>query len=190
MNDKKQCIILIGPMGVGKTTIAKRLAKTLNLPYINCDQLRHKYFAKMSSYDKDEVKRLQKADQALTYYYYMNAFELAFIERILKDYPKGVFDFGGGHSVYATKMQNNKMMQLLEPYHYVFFLRYCQDIDTSIAALSKRHKLPYGVSRKFYNTLNSLYIKSSCNTRLAKYIVNTKDKLPTQTVEQIIRVIK
>ncbi len=32
-------IVLIGPMGVGKTTIGKKLAKTLELPFIDTDAL-------------------------------------------------------------------------------------------------------------------------------------------------------
>ena len=32
-------IVLVGPMGVGKTTIGKKLAKTLRLPFADSDQL-------------------------------------------------------------------------------------------------------------------------------------------------------
>jgi shikimate kinase len=36
---KTGAIVLVGPMGVGKTTIGKKLARTLDLPFIDTDQL-------------------------------------------------------------------------------------------------------------------------------------------------------
>lgn len=34
----EKAIVLVGPMGVGKTTIGKKLAKTLNIPFTDTDQ--------------------------------------------------------------------------------------------------------------------------------------------------------
>lgn len=36
---KEQPIVLVGPMGVGKTTIGKKLSKALGLPFADSDQL-------------------------------------------------------------------------------------------------------------------------------------------------------
>ena len=36
---KSKPIVLIGPMGVGKTTIGKKLARRLDLPFVDTDQL-------------------------------------------------------------------------------------------------------------------------------------------------------
>ena len=36
---KTGAIVLVGPMGVGKTTIGKKLARTMELPFIDTDQL-------------------------------------------------------------------------------------------------------------------------------------------------------
>lgn len=187
MDNKKQCIILIGPMGVGKTTISKKLAKQLGLPYIDCDGMRHKYYAQMPGYNKKYVRQLQKNNEALAYYQYMNPFELMYIEHILNQYPIGIFDFGAGHSVYDIKAHKDKMMVLLRPYQYVYMLRYCGNKEESIQALSRRHRLPYGISSEFYNIINRLYIESNCNIRLAKYIIDTKGKTVQQVVDQIRR---
>jgi shikimate kinase len=39
MPEKQEVIVLIGPMGVGKTTIGKKLAKILDMPFLDTDQL-------------------------------------------------------------------------------------------------------------------------------------------------------
>ena len=39
MMSKTGAIVLVGPMGVGKTTIGKKLARTMELPFIDTDQL-------------------------------------------------------------------------------------------------------------------------------------------------------
>lgn len=39
MPDAQQTVVLIGPMGVGKTTIGRKLAKALKVPFIDSDTL-------------------------------------------------------------------------------------------------------------------------------------------------------
>ena len=39
MSEKRDVVVLIGPMGVGKTTIGRKLAKALKVPFIDTDNL-------------------------------------------------------------------------------------------------------------------------------------------------------
>jgi shikimate kinase len=39
MPEKQEVIVLVGPMGVGKTTIGKKLAKILSIPFLDTDQI-------------------------------------------------------------------------------------------------------------------------------------------------------
>ena len=42
----KPRVVLVGPPGAGKTTIGHRLASTLNIPFIDTDQLIEKEYGK------------------------------------------------------------------------------------------------------------------------------------------------
>ncbi|MEY4349079.1 MAG: hypothetical protein RL719_376, partial [Actinomycetota bacterium] len=37
MPEKSSVVVLVGPMGVGKTTVGKKLAKALKVPFIDTD---------------------------------------------------------------------------------------------------------------------------------------------------------
>lgn len=39
MPERAEVIVLVGPMGVGKTTVGRKLAKTLGLPFVDTDSL-------------------------------------------------------------------------------------------------------------------------------------------------------
>jgi shikimate kinase len=39
MPERSEVIVLVGPMGVGKTTVGRKLAKSLGLPFIDTDNL-------------------------------------------------------------------------------------------------------------------------------------------------------
>lgn len=45
-----QSIVLVGPMGVGKTTIGKKLAKALEMPFIDTDHLFVKEYGAIADY--------------------------------------------------------------------------------------------------------------------------------------------
>lgn len=59
------CIVLIGPMGAGKTTLGKKLAKALELPFHDTDRLvETKHGAISSIFDKEGEQRFREYEQA------------------------------------------------------------------------------------------------------------------------------
>ena len=65
MNIKDKTIILIGPVGVGKSTISRELGRVLNLPVINVDLLRHcpktlDQIRRITLHTKSLIKKLDK----------------------------------------------------------------------------------------------------------------------------------
>lgn len=62
-------IIISGPPGTGKTTLGKRLAKDLNLPFVHKDGIKELLFDKLGWSDRAWSRRLGIASYALLYYF-------------------------------------------------------------------------------------------------------------------------
>ena len=91
-------IILIGPIGVGKSTLGKLLADTLDLPQCPMDQYRWEYYKEID-YDEEFAQKLGAIDFWALYMYWKE-FACYAVERLLSEHRNCVIDFGGGHSVY------------------------------------------------------------------------------------------
>lgn len=63
MPNKADVIVLVGPMGVGKSTVGKKLAKTLKLPFCDTDSLivaEHGPIDKIfETYGEDEFRKIE-----------------------------------------------------------------------------------------------------------------------------------
>src|SRR5579884_2907042 len=62
-------IIISGPPGTGKTTLGKRLAKELSLPFIHKDGIKELLFDKLGWSDRAWSKTLGIASYALLFYF-------------------------------------------------------------------------------------------------------------------------
>ncbi len=83
-------IILIGPVGVGKTTTAKLLSKKLDLPLVSMDDLRKNYYKEIG-YDEKHMLELKSQIGQKAVEQYWSIFDPHSIERILSDHQKCSF---------------------------------------------------------------------------------------------------
>lgn len=62
-------IIILGPPGSGKTTLGKRIAKDLNLPFIHKDGIKELLFDKLGWSDRAWSRKVGIASYAMLYYF-------------------------------------------------------------------------------------------------------------------------
>ncbi len=175
-------IILIGPVGVGKTTTAKLLSKKLNIPRIPFDDLRTDYYKEVGYSDEHRVE-LKKIHGQKAVEQYWSIFEPHAIERVLADHQNCIFDFGGGTTVCEYEFNFERIESALAPYSNVVLLIPSKDKKESLDIIYKRMNVkPNGFNMLEY------FVSNEAPYRLAKHTVYIKDKTPEQVCNEVLAV--
>ncbi len=185
-----QTIILIGPMGAGKTTIGKLISEQLGLQNVSLDEIRQPYYDEIG-YDNAVAKQIHSERGMAGILEYWKPFEAHSVERVLQDYDNCVIDFGAGQSVYDDEALFAKVKMALEPYPNVVLLIPSADKDEAIQALDTR--IPPDVPAEiipWYKDMNAYFVRHHANTDLAKIVVYTQAKTPDETCDEIIGKLK
>lgn len=183
-------IILIGPMGAGKTTIGERLSRHLNLGWIQLDEIRQPYYDEIG-YDHETTKQIHAEKGMTGIIEYWKPFEAYSVERVLADYPNSVIDFGAGQSVYEDEVLFARVKKALTPFPNVILLLPSPDIDETIRILKSR--VPAEITPDmldWFNDLNAHFIRHKSNGELAKITVYTNERTPDETCDDIIGKLK
>ena len=85
-------IIFIGPIGAGKSTIAKMVAEELSIPSFSLDKEEH--LAASAGYDIERYKRMWKENGLLDAYEYRRSFYDRLVPLFLASHDHGVLDLG------------------------------------------------------------------------------------------------
>lgn len=177
-------IVLIGPIGAGKSTLGELLAAHLDLPQCSMDELRWDYYKEIGY---DEAIAQQKREAGGWHLQdYWKPFESYAVGRLLADYHGCVIDLGAGHSVYEEARLFHPVKQVLAPYANVVLLLPSPDMDESIQILNERNSdLPDNT-----RDINELFVKHSSNYELAKLTVYTEGKTPAESCDEILSQLK
>ncbi|HKJ39530.1 MAG TPA: hypothetical protein VJ972_12200 [Anaerolineales bacterium] len=175
-------IILIGPIGSGKTTIAELLCTRTMLLHRSMDLLRWKYFEEIG-YDRHVASEKFAEGGFWALYHYWKPFEAYAVKRLLEDFTECVFDFGGSQTVYENDDRFEQVCGLLEPYPHIILLMPNPDKDESIRILHARNAY---VSDDQW-AVNELFIRHHSNYDLAKHIVYTEGKTPEETADEVLQ---
>lgn len=178
-------IILIGPIGAGKTTVGQLLSEQLQLPQVEMDGLRIGYYNEIG-YDEELARSKRETEGFWGIYQYWKPFEAYAVERLLADHKNCVIDFGAGHSVYEDEALFSRVQAILAPYEYVILLLPSPDPDESISILNEREEF----LREMKPNINEHFIRHHSNYDLAKHIVYTKGQTPEETCVQILGLLK
>jgi shikimate kinase len=191
-NAMSSTIILIGPLGAGKTTVGGLVAEKLGLPFCSVDQVREYYYQKVG-YDHAFAARIAASDQGVPgVLRYSKPFEAQMVQKILADHH-GVIDFGASNSVYDDKELFARVQNALAPYPNVVLLLPSPDLDESAEILKRRlTQMLTGAGKEFTDELfelNEYFVRHPSNHRLAKRVIYTKDKTPEEICDEIVQKI-
>jgi shikimate kinase len=189
MNLELSDIILIGPLGAGKTSVGCLLAEKLNLPFCSVDNVRWAYFQK-AGYDKTLASKIAASGQGIQgVLRYSKPFEAQIVEEVLADHH-GVIDFGASNSVYDDEDLIARVENALAPYPNVILLLPSPDMDESVEILKNRLVLMLVEAGKDFTDelfeLNEYFVKHPSNHRLAKLVIYTKDKTPEEVCDELV----
>ncbi|MBD2439209.1 shikimate kinase [Nostoc sp. FACHB-110] len=177
-------IILIGPMGAGKSTIGEVLANQLGIPQCSMDELRWGYYQEIG-YDEELAKQKRETGGLWSICQYWKPFEAYAVERLLSEHQNYVIDFGAGHSVYEDTFLFQRVQKVLEPLPHVILLLPSPDLQESLQILNDRNEyIPDGSPN-----INEHFLSHPSNYLLAKFIVYTKDKTPQETCNEILNLL-
>jgi len=186
-------IILIGPSGTGKTTLAKLLSEALDIPWLELDELRKEYYAEIG-YDNARAQQILSDSGMKAMIDYWKPFEIYSVERMLQDYPSGhVLAFGAGQSVYDDPAFTERAQKVLDPYPYVILLLPSPDVEESVVILHERIRLSFpdfpAEAARQMDEINRYFMTHPSNARLAKFTFYTKDKSSMETRDEVLQAL-
>ena len=181
-------IILIGPIGAGKTTVGRLLAEKLNLPVCSIDDVRDEYYEK-AGYNKFLAEQIAATDGIWGVLRNSKPYEALLVERILADHH-GVIDFGASNTVHDDENLFTRVKTALASFPNVVLLIPSPDAEESIGILKKRLIQMLANKGREYSDelfkLNEYFIRHPSNHSLAKMVIYTGDKTPRQVRDEVI----
>ncbi len=186
-------IILIGPGGTGKSTLAKLLGEALNYGVFDLDKDRWNYYDELG-YDRDLAQRIRQEQGFPAVAAYWQPFAVHTVERMLQDHPSNcIIAFGAGSSVYDDPEFAERVQKALEPHHVILLLP-TPDVDESLRILDARLRLlEPDLPDSFFEMLagmNRYFLEHPANARLATITIYTKDKSPAETCAEIVAALR
>jgi shikimate kinase len=175
-----ETVVLIGPMGTGKSTTGGPLAEQLGRPRVAMDQVRWDYYKEIG-WSEEEQARVVEQGGFDAMFEYWKPFEVHAVERVLAEHAGSVIDFGAGHSVFDDPEQMARVRAALATHPNVILLLPSPDKDETIAILRERMTGRIGGL-----DLNRFLLTSAELRELATLTVFTNGKTPEATADEIV----
>lgn len=174
-------IILIGPVGVGKTTVSKVLSERLGIPRVSMDETLFQYMAEVG-FDESHWKAIMEKQGKPGAYRYLRVFGSHAVKRLLEDHRDCVFDFGGGGVMGEFPDEFARITEELAKFENVVFLIPSPDKGESLQFLYDR----FNFKPEGWTILEHLVFHSS-HEKLANHVVYVKDRTPEEIADTVLR---
>lgn len=186
-------IVIIGPMAVGKSSVAEILSKKLSLPRCAVDTIRTSYYEK-AGLDLEIEEKLRTGEDFWKYVAFIRSYEIDAVEKILRDenFKHSIIDFGAGHTFYEDPEFIFRAKEAFAGIENVILLLPTENMEESMGVLNKRLEEDETDEKKLAShiSVNERFIKNHLNQDLAKITVYIKDKTIEQVANEIISKLK
>jgi shikimate kinase len=176
---KMETIILMGPIGVGKSTQAELLSKELGQPRCSYDAVKGEY-RKKAGFNTKTAKSIHEEQGLYAMLSYMNEYKSQILEPIINDYTGHIIDLGGGAQCFDEPHQIERVQNAFESVSEIFLLLPSHDLATNITSLP-------GLKDNY--PINAYLIMHPTNRLFARKTVYTLGKTPKETSREIIDLI-
>jgi shikimate kinase len=178
----KSGIVLIGPIGAGKSTIAKLLSAELGLSRCCMDDVRWRYMEEVG-FERDIERQILARDGHYgNVFRYRKPFEAHMVERLLAEHRNCIIDFGASQSVDDDDADIERVRRALAPFAHIVLLLPSPDKEESLRIIKQRTW--DGVAGGF--DFQAYFVQHPSNYRLATMTVYTEGKTPEQTCSEIV----
>jgi shikimate kinase len=174
-------IVLIGPIGVGKSTVASLVAAQLGRPAVELDDIRSEFFETLG-YDERKANLIAERDGVIALTNYWKPFEILLVEHVVAQYSDSVVDFGAGHSHFEDDAHLRRASAALSA-HRVVLLMPSIDPSESERILDARQPDEY---RDVIRELNATFLRSRSNGVLADRVLYTGTRPPEEIAAEVV----
>lgn len=180
-------LVLIGPAGVGKTTLGQEIASVTMRPFVDLDAVADRYYAE-AGWSLAKLRNRIAAVGRRTAETEWEPARAHAVARVVADHPEAIIALGAGHTCYT----NDRQMATVSA-----ALRHCPDVirllpspnrETSLSVL--RHRCMTSKGRSWIidgHDFLAQWLDDSGTQLLATRTIYTLDETVSHTAKRLLR---
>ena len=178
-------LVLIGPYGVGKTTLARLVAEQLSLPRYSLDELASNYSEGIEDCAGAALTSQPAYDSAA-----LEERHVYLVTTFLNEHADeaSILDLGAGHALFSE--DNIERVSSSFDNHFVVLLMPSNEPADCHRYLARHNGLHPEKSTKPHLAWNRYFLAHTSPALLADSVVYLKERTPTEVAMEIVNLIK